>query len=53
MYVSRWAGEDALIGYTGPAWATDPVTFPDEERYLLEPLRLRHFIAAGLRRAGA
>ncbi len=43
QYLSRWRDESALVAYAGPAWRTDPVTFPDEDRYLTEPLTLRHF----------
>ena len=42
-YVSRWRDEQALASYAGPGWRTDPVTFPDEDEYLLRPLALRHF----------
>ncbi|GAA3621864.1 antibiotic biosynthesis monooxygenase [Lentzea atacamensis] len=43
QYVSRWRDEQALEGYAGPNWRTDPVTFPDEDEYLRQPLKLRHF----------
>ncbi|MBZ4487146.1 antibiotic biosynthesis monooxygenase [Microbacterium sp. cx-55] len=43
QYVSRWTDQIALIAYAGEAWAHDPVTFPDEDRYLTTPLTLRHF----------
>jgi hypothetical protein len=43
QYVSRWRDEAALVNYAGPNWRTDPVTFPDEDAYLQQPLRLRHF----------
>jgi hypothetical protein len=42
-YVSRWRDEQALESYAGPGWRTDPVTFPDEDSYLQQPLALRHF----------
>lgn len=42
-YVSRWRDEQALENYAGPAWRTDPVTFPDEDEYLQQPLALQHF----------
>ncbi|MET9231390.1 antibiotic biosynthesis monooxygenase family protein [Lentzea sp. NPDC003310] len=42
-YVSRWRDEQALEDYAGAGWRTDPVTFPDEDEYLLQPLTLRHF----------
>lgn len=43
QYVSEWADEAALIAYAGADWRTQPVTFPDEERFLRLPLALRHF----------
>lgn len=43
QYVSRWRDEQSLENYAGRNWRTDPVTFPDEDEYLLEPLKLRHF----------
>jgi hypothetical protein len=43
QYVSRWRDEQALENYAGPGWRTDPVTFPDEDEYLQQPLTLRHF----------
>lgn len=43
QYVSVWQDEDSLIAYAGCGWRTDPVTFPDEDRLLAEPLTLRHF----------
>lgn len=43
QYVSRWRDERALESYAGTNWRTAPVTFPDEDEYLLEPLKLRHF----------
>lgn len=43
QYVSRWTGQTALIAYAGENWAHDPVTFPNEDHYLAEPLTLRHF----------
>jgi quinol monooxygenase YgiN len=42
-YVSRWAEEASLVAYAGEDWATTPVTFPDEDRYLTGPLELTHF----------
>jgi GNAT superfamily N-acetyltransferase len=41
-YVSRWRDTAALAAYAGPGWRTEPVVLPDEDRYLTEPLRLRH-----------
>lgn len=43
QYVSRWRDEQALVAYAGPNWRTDPVTFPDEDEFLVQPLTLRHF----------
>lgn len=43
QYVSEWADEAALVAYAGDDWRTQPVTFPDEERFLRGPLVLRHF----------
>ncbi|WP_148286546.1 hypothetical protein [Microbacterium sp. B19] len=45
QYVSEWADEAALISYAGEDWRTQPVTFPDEERFLRRPLALRHFLS--------
>lgn len=42
QYVSEWADEAALVAYAGEGWRTQPVTFPDEERFLRRPLMLRH-----------
>lgn len=44
-YVSEWADEAALIAYAGQDWRTQPVTFPDEDRFLRRPLALRHFLS--------
>ncbi|MFC8799223.1 GNAT family N-acetyltransferase [Promicromonospora sp. NPDC057138] len=41
-YVSWWRDADALAAYAGPGWRTDPVVLQDEDRFLVEPLRLRH-----------
>lgn len=41
-YVSRWRDAAAVAAFAGPGWRTEPVMFPDEDRYLLEPLRVRH-----------
>ena len=41
-YVSRWRDPAALAGYAGPRWRTEPVVLEDEDRFLLEPLRVRH-----------
>ncbi|WP_278100913.1 antibiotic biosynthesis monooxygenase [Microbacterium proteolyticum] len=46
QYVSEWADEAALVAYAGSEWRTQPVTFPDEERFLRQPLALRHFISS-------
>lgn len=43
QYVSEWADEAALVAYAGEVWRSQPVTFPDEERFLRQPLTLRHF----------
>jgi quinol monooxygenase YgiN len=43
QYVSEWADEAALVAYAGEGWRSQPVTFPDEERFLQRPLELRHF----------
>ena len=49
QYVSRWADEASLVAYAGEEWATTPVTFPDEEKYLTGPLALAHFeVLAGI-----
>ena len=49
QYVSRWADEASLVAYAGDEWATTPVTFPHEERFLTGPLRLEHYdVAAGI-----
>jgi quinol monooxygenase YgiN len=42
QYVSEWADESALVAYAGVEWRTQPVTFPNEERFLRRPLVLRH-----------
>lgn len=41
-YVSRWRDAAAVAAFAGPGWRTEPVMFPDEDRYLLEPLAVRH-----------
>ena len=41
-YVSRWRDAAALAAYAGPGWRTDPVVLEDEDRFLVEPLQLRH-----------
>ncbi len=41
-YVSRWRDTAALAGYAGPGWRTEPVVLDDEDRFLREPLRVRH-----------
>jgi len=41
-YPSVHAG---LERFAGPDWRNAPVTFDGEDDYLLEPLRVRHFIA--------
>ena len=45
IYQSVWQDVDAVAGFAGENWATEPVTFPGEEQLLREPLRLRHFDA--------
>ena len=42
LYLSRWRDEAAVAEFAGPAWRTDPVTFPGEEHLLLGPLTLSH-----------
>jgi hypothetical protein len=44
-YQSTWLDADAVAGFAGENWATEPVTFPGEDELLVEPLRLRHFDA--------
>ncbi len=41
QYVSWWADEASLVAYTGEAWASTPVTFPDEHRFLTGPLKIQ------------
>lgn len=41
-YVSRWRDEAAVAAFAGPGWCTEPVTFEDEDRFLVEPLLVRH-----------
>jgi hypothetical protein len=41
-YVSRWRDAEALAAYAGPGWRTEPVVLEDEDRFLVEPLRVRH-----------
>lgn len=43
VYVSRWRDEDSLARFAGPDWRTAPVTFPNEDDYLTEPLAISHF----------
>lgn len=43
QYVSTWADEHALSEYAGPNWRSQPVTFPDEENFLVAPLALHHY----------
>ena len=43
QYLSVWSDEAALVNYAGERWQSDPVTFPEEERFLAEPLALHHF----------
>ena len=43
VYQSVWQDQDAVAGFAGDDWATEPVTFPGEDELLREPLRLRHF----------
>lgn len=43
QYVSRWRDEEALAGFGGATWRSDPVTFPGETELLVQPLTLRHF----------
>lgn len=45
QYVSEWADEGALVAYAGEQWRSQPVTFPDEERFLRRSLALRHFVS--------
>lgn len=44
VYRSVWVDDVALVAFAGESWATDPVTFPDEDSYLQGPLVLRHFL---------
>ncbi|MBN9212764.1 MAG: antibiotic biosynthesis monooxygenase [Microbacterium sp.] len=53
QYVSAWADEAALVAYAGTDWRTQPVTFPEEERFLRRPLELRHFASTPVGRAAA
>jgi len=53
QYVSEWADEAALVAYAGTDWRTQPVTFPEEERFLRRPLELRHFASTPVGRAAA
>ena len=46
QYVSWWRDEVALERYAGVGWRHDPVTFPDEDRYLQAPLTLRHLLVS-------
>ncbi|MEU8776839.1 hypothetical protein [Streptomyces sp. NPDC048606] len=48
VYVSRWRGEEDLVGYAGAHWRERPVMLPGEEEYLLGPLVVRHFTHAPL-----
>ncbi|MFI2486683.1 GNAT family N-acetyltransferase [Promicromonospora kroppenstedtii] len=41
-YVSRWRDAAALAAYAGPRWRTEPVVLEDEDRFLVEPLAVRH-----------
>lgn len=41
-YVSRWRDAAAVEAFAGPGWRTEPVTFEDEDRFLVAPLRVRH-----------
>jgi heme-degrading monooxygenase HmoA len=43
VFQSRWRDENAIAQFAGARWATDPVTFPGEDRYLIRPLQLDHF----------
>ena len=45
VYVSRWRDEQSLEAYAGPGWRDTPVTFPDEDDYLVSPLELAHYVA--------
>ncbi|MFJ3586737.1 antibiotic biosynthesis monooxygenase family protein [Streptomyces sp. NPDC090127] len=48
LYVSRWRGEEDLVGYAGEQWRDQPVVLPGEDAYLLAPLQVRHFTVAPL-----
>ncbi|UQW99442.1 antibiotic biosynthesis monooxygenase [Streptomyces sp. RerS4] len=48
LYVSRWRSEQDLVEYAGEHWRDQPVVLPGEEEYLVEPLRVRHFVLASL-----
>lgn len=43
QYLSVWSDEAALVNYAGERWQSDPVTFPEEDRFLTHPLTLDHF----------
>lgn len=42
-YISRWRDEAALERFAGSGWRIKSVMLPYQERFLVEPLRLRHF----------
>ena len=48
MYVSRWRDEESVARFAGPRWRDEPVTFPDEDTFMAQPLTLRHFLAEPL-----
>jgi quinol monooxygenase YgiN len=43
QYLSVWSDEASLVNYAGERWQSEPVTFPEEDRYLAQPLTLHHF----------
>ena len=48
MYVSRWRDEESVARFAGPRWRDEPVTFPNEDAFMTQPLSLRHFLAEPL-----
>ncbi|HWL88888.1 MAG TPA: antibiotic biosynthesis monooxygenase [Polyangiaceae bacterium] len=43
LFISRWRDEVALERFAGSGWRDTPVMLPAQERFLAEPLRVRHF----------
>lgn len=46
-YRTVWRDEAAVAAFAGPDWRTSPVTFPNEDHYLSEALRLDHVTLPG------